>query len=69
MLRDLRLMGYTGTIHPVNPRYDAIDGLTCWPSLSSLPGPVNAAFLAVPAATGPALAEEAGRCAISRRCS
>ena len=56
--------GFEGTIYPVNPRYDTIDGLKCWPSLSALPAPVDAAFLAVPAAAGPELADEAGRCGI-----
>ena len=64
VLHNLRLMGYTGALYPVNPRYESIDGLRCWPSLSSLPPAVDAAFLAVPASGGPALAEEAGRCGI-----
>ena len=64
VMRNLRLMGYTGTVYPVNPRYEAIDGLRCWPSFSALPRGVEAAFLAVPATAGPALAEEAGRCGI-----
>jgi acyl-CoA synthetase (NDP forming) len=33
----LRKHGFTGTIYPVNPRYDAIDGLTCYPDVGSLP--------------------------------
>src|SRR6185436_56460 len=64
VLKNLRLMGYTGTIYPVNPRYANVGGLKCWPSLSALPGPVDAAFFAVPAAAGPDLADEAGRCGI-----
>ena len=64
VLHNLRLMGYTGTIFPVNPRYDTIGDLRCFPSLTSLPRPVDAAFLAVPASGGLALAEEAGRCGI-----
>ena len=64
VLNNLRMMGFEGTIYPVNPRYDTIDGLKCWQSLSALPVPVDAAFLAVPAAAGPELADEAGRCGI-----
>ena len=64
VLRNLRLMGYSGAVYPVNPRYDAIEGIRCWPSLSTLPRGVEAAFLAVPASAGPALADEAGRCGI-----
>ena len=64
VLSNLRLLGFDGPIYPVNPRYQTIEGLKCWPSLSALPAPVDAAFLAVPAAAGPELAEEAGRCGI-----
>lgn len=33
----LRKHGFKGTVYPVNPRYDAIDGLTCYPDVASLP--------------------------------
>jgi acyl-CoA synthetase (NDP forming) len=29
--------GFAGTIYPVNPRYDAIDGIACYPDVASLP--------------------------------
>jgi acyl-CoA synthetase (NDP forming) len=61
---NLRLMGYSGTVYPVNPRYATLEGVACYPSLSALPVTVDAAFLAVPAPAGPDLAEEAGRCGI-----
>ena len=61
---NLRLMGFSGPIYPVNPRHAAIGGAACYPSLSALPGIVDAAFLAVPAPAGPDLVEEAGRCGI-----
>ena len=32
----------------VNPRYDAIDGVPCYPSLTALPEPADLALLAVP---------------------
>ena len=64
VMNNLRMMGYEGAIYPVNPRYENIGGLKCWPSLSALPRPLDAAFFAVPAAAGPALADEAGRCGI-----
>jgi acetyltransferase len=34
---NLRTQGYEGTIYPVNPRYDNILGLKCYPDLRSLP--------------------------------
>ncbi|WP_170149554.1 acetate--CoA ligase family protein [Rhodoplanes roseus] len=64
VITNLRALGFPGTIHPVNPRYQTIKGLTSYPSLSALPETVDAAFLAVPATGGPDLVEEAGRCGI-----
>ena len=40
-------MGFTGEIWPVNPYRDRLAGLKCFPDLSSLPSPPDAAFLAV----------------------
>jgi acetate---CoA ligase (ADP-forming) len=64
VIRNLRFMGYRGRIHPVNPRYAEIAGLACFPSLKALPERPDAAFLAVPAAQGPALMDEAAACDI-----
>jgi acyl-CoA synthetase (NDP forming) len=61
VIRNLQLMGYKGRIYPVNPKYGELAGLKCCPSLSDLPEIVDAAFLAVPAAAGPDLLDEAGR--------
>jgi len=41
--------GYAGQIHPVNPKYAAVAGLRCYPSVSAIPGPVDLAIVAVPA--------------------
>ncbi|HYB70233.1 MAG TPA: acetate--CoA ligase family protein [Candidatus Bathyarchaeia archaeon] len=64
VIRNLRRLGFPGAIIPVNPRYPAVAGLACYPSLSDLPAPVDAAFIAVPNTGGPALVEEAGRAGI-----
>ena len=61
VLNNLRKFGFRGPLYPVNPRYEHIGDLKCYASLSALPEPVDAAFLAVPAAGGPDLVEEAGR--------
>ncbi len=42
-------MGFRGKIFPVNPKYKEVLELTCYPSLESVPGPVDVAILAVPA--------------------
>ena len=59
VIRNLRLMGYQGRIHPVNPRYAEVAGLACFPTLAAIPECPDAAFLAVPAAQGPPLMDEA----------
>jgi acetate---CoA ligase (ADP-forming) len=64
VIRNLRRLGYPGRIVPINPRYQEVSGLPCYPSLSALPEPVEAAFIAVPNTQGPALVEEAGKAGI-----
>jgi acyl-CoA synthetase (NDP forming) len=64
VIRNLRTLGYTGRIYPVNPRYKSIGDLTCFRNLAELPERVDAAFLAVPAAQGPDLVEEAAKAGI-----
>jgi acetyltransferase len=41
--------GYAGSIYPVNPKYETLAGLTCYPSVTAIPGPVDLAIVAVPA--------------------
>ena len=42
-------MGFQGQVFPVNPKYEEVSELTCYPSLAAIPGPVDLAILAVPA--------------------
>ncbi|MHB1126912.1 MAG: acetate--CoA ligase family protein [Bacillota bacterium] len=42
--------GYAGAIYPVNPNYEEIKGLKCYPDLTSIPGEVDMAIIAVGAA-------------------
>ncbi|MBX3529425.1 MAG: acetate--CoA ligase family protein [Rhizobiaceae bacterium] len=42
--------GFKGQLYPVNPKYDAIEGITCYPDISSVPEPADIVALAVPAA-------------------
>lgn len=55
VINNLRAMGFSGPIYPVNPRYTEVCGLPCHASLSALPERVDAAFLGVPARNGPDL--------------
>ncbi len=47
MLEELRRGGYEGEIWPVNPGYDEVLGLPCFPSIEALPGPPDLAILGV----------------------
>ncbi|HEY7676981.1 MAG TPA: CoA-binding protein, partial [Candidatus Methylomirabilis sp.] len=49
VLRNLLDHGYQGALYPVNARGGAILGLTAYPDLAAIPGPVEAAFVIVPA--------------------
>ncbi|MEV7005096.1 CoA-binding protein [Streptosporangium sp. NPDC051022] len=49
VLQALLAGGYGGRVYPVNPRYEEIDGLTCYPDVASLPEVVDCAVIAVPA--------------------
>ena len=51
--RFLRRHGYTGRILPVNPRHRELFGEAAYPDLRSAPGPIDHAFIMVPAASVP----------------
>ena len=40
---------YRGVIHPVNPKYDQIEGVTCYPSIRTVPGKPDLAILFISA--------------------
>lgn len=44
-----REAGYRGEIWVVNPKYSTLAGIRCCPSIDALPGPLDAAFVAVSA--------------------
>ncbi|WP_372680261.1 acetate--CoA ligase family protein [Desulfosarcina sp.] len=49
--------GYQGEIFPVNPRYEEIEGFTCYPSVADVPDPVDLAILFVAAHLVPPVIE------------
>jgi acyl-CoA synthetase (NDP forming) len=51
---------YAGRIFPVNPKYHAISGLRCYPSVAAIPDSVDLAIIAVPAAFVAASVRELG---------
>lgn len=59
-LRYLESHGFQGDIYPVNPNYDELGGRRCYPSLKSVPAPVDLVMVMVPAAHARATIIEAG---------
>lgn len=53
--------GFAGTIYPVNAKYAEVQGLRCYPDLASIPEPVDAAIVSVPARDVPGVIDECGR--------
>jgi len=59
-LVELRKGGFDGTVFPVNPKYDELDGLRCFASITAVPELVD---LAVIALSNALLEETLGACA------
>jgi len=57
ILKNIQL-GFRGGVFPVNPKYGQINGLTCYPSVSAVPDPVDLAVVFVPAPLVPAAVED-----------
>jgi len=53
--------GFQGPIYPVNPNYPEIEGLTCYPTIDAIPGPVDLAIVIVPAQMIPTVLEACAR--------
>jgi acetyltransferase len=51
------LVGFKGGIYPVNPSYQEIEGLPCFPSLEDIPHPIDLAIVLVPASSVPSVLE------------
>lgn len=49
-LQYLQDYGFTGALYPVNPKYEEIRGLPCYPSLTAIPDAVDLVVVLVPAA-------------------
>ncbi len=47
ILRNLKRCGFSGEIYPVNPKYEDVDGIRCFPNIGALPKDVDLAILAV----------------------
>ena len=60
-LKHLLDKGYAGKLFPVNPKYDAIAGVKCWPSVAAIPEPVDLAVIVLPAREVVAAVEALGK--------
>jgi len=47
-LKNVMSSGFTGPIYPVNPNYDTLEGLKCYPTLTSLPEVPDSVIISVP---------------------
>ena len=59
------IAGYHGKVYPINPRYDQIEGLPCYPTVSAVSDPVDLAIVFVPAKAVPEAIEDCIRKGIS----
>ncbi len=60
VLRNVLAGGFSGTVHPVNPKYTDIGGRPCYRDASALPDPVDLAVIATPPHTVPGIVADFG---------
>lgn len=58
-LRNLTSIGFEGAIYPINPKYEQVLGLRCYPSTAATPQPADLVIVAIPAAQVAPVLEEA----------
>src|ERR671912_747297 len=56
--RFLQRFGYDGRVLPINPSRAEVFGERAYPNLKSAPGPIDHAFIMVPAAAVPAVIDQ-----------
>jgi acyl-CoA synthetase (NDP forming) len=59
--RYLRNHGYKGNVFPINPKYQEIDGIRCYPDVASIPVEADVALVAVPEQLVLSVLVEAGK--------
>ncbi len=60
ILKNLRDAGFTGALHPINPKSESILGLDCYKSIKDVPGPLDLAVVIIPAKMVPQAVRECG---------
>ncbi len=61
IVKNLKEFGFQGRIYPVNPNANEILGLKCYPSVSSIPEPVDVVVVSVPAQKVLDVIDDAGK--------
>ncbi len=61
IFKNLLEHGFEGPVYPVNPSAQVVQSVLAWPSVSSIPGDVDLAVIAIPANRVNAALEECGR--------
>lgn len=56
-LKAMQRFGYSGTVYPVNPKYDQVGGLQCYHDLSEIPAATDAALIGIKAHLVPSALE------------
>jgi acetate---CoA ligase (ADP-forming) len=56
-----RQAGFAGRVYPINPNRDEIQGYRAYPTIDSVPGPIDLAVIAIPAAQVAASIEQCAR--------
>jgi acetyltransferase len=64
-LRNLVGGGFRGVVYPVNPKYEAVLGIPCFPDVKSLPKVPDLAVITTPARIVPQIVEECGEAGIT----
>src|SRR5512146_996320 len=63
-MRLLTEYGYQGNVYPVNPKYNEIKGLTCYPDVAAVPRPCDVALIGLTATLVPSVIEQCGAAGI-----
>jgi acetyltransferase len=64
ILSNLIGLGYNGSVFPVNPFRQTVQGITAYPSVSKIPLKVDLAVIVTPAHTVPQIVEECGEAGV-----
>lgn len=64
VMHNLLANPFGGVVFPINPNRAAVQGIFCYRDLHSIPGPVDLAVIATPAATVPAVVRDCVDCGV-----